>query len=269
MPNRLIKESIRISEKINKLSDFHFRLWAYLITYVDDYGRGDARPAIIKGQCFPLRERVTIKDIDTGLHVLADTGCIHLYDVDGESYLCFPNWDKHQTIRNQKSRFPAPEGIGKQLKSIESNCKQLKSTASKCSRNPNPNPNPNTESESNPNTGGGSEYIPDREGEPHPDRLIVYATDNLKCLSANNLQELDSFRGQLTDDMIIWAIDETSAKGQRNYSYLRAILNRFVDEGLRSLGEVKAYEEARRRRNGNKSVAGKAEGKFAEYSHPI
>ena len=141
MPNRLIKESICTSEKVNSLSDFNFRLWVSLITYVDDFGRGDARAAVVKGRCFPLRERVTIKDVDAGLHVLADTGCILLYEVDGESYLCFPNWDKHQTVRNQKSKYPAPP-------EIESNCKQLQTIASKCSRNPiqsesNPNPNPN------------------------------------------------------------------------------------------------------------------------------
>lgn len=143
MPNRIIKESICTSEKINGLSDFHFRLWACLITYVDDFGRGDARSAIIKGRCFPLRERVTVKDIDAGLHVLADTGCIILYTVDGESYLCFPNWDKHQTIRNQKSKYPAPPKDVDSLKAIESNCKQLEANVPVIQSNPNPNPNPN------------------------------------------------------------------------------------------------------------------------------
>jgi hypothetical protein len=146
MPNRLIKESICTSEKISKLSDFNFRLWVSLITYVDDFGRGDARAAIIKGRCFPLRERVTVRDIDAGLHVLADTGCIFLYESDGESYLCFPNWDKHQTVRNQKSKYPAPPEIESRLQPTESNCKQLQTIDSKCPRNPiqsNPNPNPN------------------------------------------------------------------------------------------------------------------------------
>lgn len=85
------------------------------------------------------------------------------------------------------------------------------------------------------------------EMDAAPDRLIIYATDNLKCLSANNLKELDSFREQLTDEMIIWAIDETSAKGSRNYGYLKAILNRMIDQGLKTIGDVKAYEEKRRR----------------------
>ena len=146
MPNRLIKESLCSSDRISKLSDFNFRLWACLITYVDDYGRGDARAAIIKGRCFPLRDKVTVKDIEAGLRDLAAAGCIVLYCVNDGAFLCFPNWEEHQTVRNKKSKYPAPD-CG-ELIAIDGNCKQLKSIESKCSRNPiqsnqNPYPNPN------------------------------------------------------------------------------------------------------------------------------
>lgn len=147
MPNRIIKESIHTSEDVNKMTDFQFRLWISLITYVDDYGRGDARPAIIKGACFPLRDRITNKDIDAALNALAGIGCVGLYAVDGKPYLYFPAWESHQSIRNQKSRYPAPEeGNRKQLNAIEINCKQLNAIAPviQSNTNPNPNPNPNT-----------------------------------------------------------------------------------------------------------------------------
>ena len=108
MPNRIIKDSIHNSEKINKLTDFQFRLWVSLITYVDDYGRGDARPAIIKGTCFPLRDRLTNRDIEAALTELAGTGCIGLYEVDGKSYLYFPNWESHQRVRTKVSKCPEP-----------------------------------------------------------------------------------------------------------------------------------------------------------------
>ena len=78
MPNRTIKESIHSSEDVNKMTDFQFRLWISLITYVDDFGRGDARPAIIKGSCFPLRDRITVTDIDAALRALAGIGCVEI-----------------------------------------------------------------------------------------------------------------------------------------------------------------------------------------------
>lgn len=108
MPNRILKDGIRTSKKINALSDFQFRLWAYLITYVDDYGRGSADPEILKGFVFPRRKRVTESDIEKALAELAGTGCILLYKVDGESYFYFPNWGEHQRIQAKKSRFPEP-----------------------------------------------------------------------------------------------------------------------------------------------------------------
>lgn len=109
MPNRIIKESLCTSEKVSSLTDFEFRLWVGLITQADDLGRGDARAAIIKGRVFPLRDRVTVKDIDSAIHGLAAKGCISLYKVGGKSYFWFPTWGEHQRIRDCKPKFPGPE----------------------------------------------------------------------------------------------------------------------------------------------------------------
>lgn len=115
------------------MSDFQFRMWAYLITYVDDYGRGSADPELLKGFVFPRRKGVTESTIQKTLEELATTGSVILYEVDGEPYLCFPNWSEHQTVRNKVSKFPAPEdGI---IQSA-SNCNQLKADEIKCPRNP-------------------------------------------------------------------------------------------------------------------------------------
>ena len=143
MPNRIIKESIHSSEDVNKMTDFQFRLWISLITYVDDFGRGDARPAIIKGSCFPLRDRITVTDIDAALRALAGIGCVGLYKVDGKPYLYFPTWESHQRIQTKKSRFPAPELADPPSSTVSHGESPLES---KENTNPNPNPkeNPNT-----------------------------------------------------------------------------------------------------------------------------
>lgn len=108
MPNRVIKETIRTSKSVNALSDFEFRLWMYLITYVDDHGRGSADAELLKGLVFPRRKGVTEKQIQTALDSLANTGMVILYEYDGEPYFYFPNWDKHQRIQNKHSKFPDP-----------------------------------------------------------------------------------------------------------------------------------------------------------------
>ena len=108
MPNRIIKESIRTSRSVNAMTDFQFRLWIYLITYVDDHGRGSADPELLKGLVFPRMKRVREQDISIALAELADKGAICLYEAGGEPLFYFPNWGDHQRIQTQRSKFPAP-----------------------------------------------------------------------------------------------------------------------------------------------------------------
>lgn len=127
MPNRILKESIRTSKSINAMSDFQFRLWAYLITYVDDFGRGSAEPDILKGFVFPRRKCVTEATIKAALSDLANMGLVHLYTVDGDSYLCLRNWEKHQNRRATSSKFPEPPEVA-------DSCMQMQADASRCSQ---------------------------------------------------------------------------------------------------------------------------------------
>lgn len=142
MPNRIIKESTFSSEKIAQLTDFEFRLWVGLITQADDAGRGDARPAIIKGRVFPLRDRVTAKDIDAAIHGLAAKGCVSLYEVGGKPYFLFPTWGEHQRVRDCKPRYPGPEDADIPPQAAAS-CGEAPQSAALIQSNPNPNPNPN------------------------------------------------------------------------------------------------------------------------------
>ena len=148
MPNRIIKESVFESDKIAGLSDFEFRMWVGLITQADDLGRGDARPQIIKGRVFALRERVTLKDIECALQNMAARGCVGLYTVDGKPYYVFPNWAAHQRVRDVKPKYPGPDEKDENVVSpqIAADCRRLPPES-----NTNPNTNPNT-NESVPHT---------------------------------------------------------------------------------------------------------------------
>ena len=108
MPNRVISEKIRTSKSIGKLTDFQFRLWTYLLTYVDDFGRGSGDTELLKGFVFPRRNGIREQDIQKGLEALERNGSILLYEVAGEPYFCFPNWGKYQRIQSKISKFPEP-----------------------------------------------------------------------------------------------------------------------------------------------------------------
>lgn len=219
MPNRLIKDSIRFSEKVNALSDFQFRLWVSLITYVDDYGRGDARPAVIKGTCFPLRDRITNKDIDAALNALAGAGCVGLYEVDGKPYLYFPNWQSHQNIRNKKSRFPAPENATcNQLHTIASNCEQMHANV----------PVIQSESES------------ESESESNP-KVRVSALD----AALNDFSEMrKKMRKPLTDRALSLTLAELEKLAPGDDAKKIAILNQSIQRGWQGVFPLKDEPEA-------------------------
>lgn len=131
MPNRIIKESICSSEKIAALSDFEFRLWVGLITQADDAGRGDARPAIIKGHVFPFRDRLSIKDIDAALQELAAKGCVSLYKVDGKPYFCSPGGSSISVseIASRSSRNRRKFQVCRNLPQTAASCRKLRRVA--------------------------------------------------------------------------------------------------------------------------------------------
>lgn len=126
MPDRIIRESICTSDTLNQLSDFEERFWNRLIVNCDDYGRFDARPAILKGRLFPLLDGKTNKDMTNALSRLASVGLVELYEVDGKPFLRVVTWDKYQRIRAKRSKFPEPPDT----------CCQMTASYSKCPRNP-------------------------------------------------------------------------------------------------------------------------------------
>ena len=134
MPNRILKESICTSDSLNSLGWFEEVLFYRLIVSCDDFGRFDGRMAVIKNRLFPLKENLTIKNVETAINKLARAGLVTPYESGGKPFLFLPTWNEHQSIRAKRSKYPEPENI----------CKQMQADESKCPRNP-------IQSESNPN----------------------------------------------------------------------------------------------------------------------
>lgn len=105
MPTRYLKPGIRDSEAIDALTPIAEVLFYRLIVTVDDFGRADARPAMVKAACFPIREQITANDCAVMLDELARCGLIDLYVVDGKPYLQMRKWDN--VPRAKESKFPA------------------------------------------------------------------------------------------------------------------------------------------------------------------
>lgn len=136
MGNRIICESIRTSLEISQMDFFEQVCFTSLIVTVDDYGRYYAEPLLLRNILFPMRNDVTTEAIEKAIQHMAELDLIRIYAVKERTYLQLTTWAKHQTIRNQKSKFPGPEDQNETT--VENNCIQLNAIACKCSRNPNP-----------------------------------------------------------------------------------------------------------------------------------
>lgn len=109
MPNRIIKESVCSSDAIDNLSWMQEVFFYRLIVSCDDFGRMDARLPMLKAKLFPLKS-VTESQIGDCLAKLSKEGLVFLYEYDGKPYLQLLSWERHQSIRNKRSKYP-PEGV--------------------------------------------------------------------------------------------------------------------------------------------------------------
>ena len=108
MPNRVVKESICDSEKINRLTPFEEVTFYRLLVNADDYGCFDAREMFVKSRLFPLRD-IKATEVKKTVERLAEVGLINLYTVKGKPYLIINKWAEHQRLRVSRHKFPTPD----------------------------------------------------------------------------------------------------------------------------------------------------------------
>lgn len=232
MPNRIIKESIKRSPEIDRLNWFEEVVFYRLIVTADDYGRLDGRTVVLKNDLFPTKETVTKKSVEDAISKLVSVGLLVPY-VDAESdmpYLMFRSWEKHQTIRNKYSKFPAPpDDLLASCKQTQTICKQ---TLSNCRYESNPNQNPNQNQ--------------NQDARADADPLVMYAVNNLQTMSPGNLHDLAGYAEDLPADVIRFAIDEGCANGAPRWSYVAAILRGYLRDGIKTVGDAKAAKAKRK-----------------------
>ena len=151
MGNRIIKESICVSEQIDELSWFEEVFFYRLLVNCDDYGVMDARPKILKARLFPLKdaEDVSSQRCEAALAALIEKGLVRLYEVDGRPYLQVIKWGDHQRVRDSKHKYPAPEeATCGDSRRVAASCGELPQDAENCGSRAQPRAGAESESES-------------------------------------------------------------------------------------------------------------------------
>ena len=125
MGNRILKESIRINDRINTLSYFEEAVFYRLIVTVDDYGVFPANPTALAHILFPLREGIDRKTMQKALEHLCGQGLIICYHVAGQGdVLKLASWEKHQRLRNSRRLFPLPEEADEICMPVTDDCEE-------------------------------------------------------------------------------------------------------------------------------------------------
>jgi hypothetical protein len=124
MPHRILREGILTSDAVDRLTPPAEVFYRRLMSVVDDYGRFDARPSILRAACFPLRiDKVREADISRWLTECETAGLIALYAVDEKPYVLY---HKVATPRAKHSKYPEPAGTCAQTQADESGCAQMR-----------------------------------------------------------------------------------------------------------------------------------------------
>lgn len=107
MPDRIMRAKILTSEKVDRLEAPAEVFYRRLINVVDDFGRFDARPSILRSACYPLRtDKFREADILRSLAACQSAELIALYEVEGKPYLELLNLQDRR--RAKHSKYPPP-----------------------------------------------------------------------------------------------------------------------------------------------------------------
>jgi len=123
---RIIDPSFWEDIDIQSLSrDTRFLIVAMITAGADDHGRCKANPMYLKRLAFAFDADVSISEVAAMIEQIRKCRNIRLYEVGGEEYALFKNWQKYQNIRYPvKSKLPEP-----QIESCAESAKNIKTVA--------------------------------------------------------------------------------------------------------------------------------------------
>lgn len=116
MPNRILRDNILSSEPVSSLKWDEEVFYRRLMSIVDDYGRHEASPQLLRAKCYPLQtDHVRAADISRWMAACQKAGLILGYAKDGKAYLEICKFG--QQLRSA-SKCPAPQAS-------DINCEQM------------------------------------------------------------------------------------------------------------------------------------------------
>jgi hypothetical protein len=124
MPNRVVREDILHSDRVDKLTYPAEVFYRRLMSMLDDFGLGDGRLSVIRSTLYPLRlDRVSEADLGKWIAECEKAGLVSRYTVDEKPYVVLHNF--RQSPRQKRQKYPPPPN----LQADASTCKQMQADA--------------------------------------------------------------------------------------------------------------------------------------------
>lgn len=118
MPNRIIREGILSSQRVEMLSVHAEVFYRRLLSAVDDFGRFEAVPMLLLARLYPLRcQTVKPAEIEAWLRECQTANLVLVYHHNGAPYLEVV--DFRQQRRAKTSKFPDPPETAQQTRADE------------------------------------------------------------------------------------------------------------------------------------------------------
>ena len=93
-------------------------------------------------------------------------------------------------------------------------------------------------------------------GEVEADPVIVAVQSELNGMTVSHYDDLSAFRETLPDELILEAINEAVAHGARTWAYVRCILQGYIRDGTKTVGEARDRAAHRKKRGETKQSTG-------------
>lgn len=204
---RFISNKISKSARVNKLGFAPALLYTLMITHLDCEGRMHGDPRIVKNTVFPLRDNVTVKQVDQWLKDMADMkkngqGLIVRYEVDHETYIWFPGFEGEQVNlrkdREAPSVIPPPPGL----------------------------PPPVEKPEPEAVNGTGDTIL-----DPNFAAIVNAFHSEIGMISSTIKDKLEAICGEYPVEVVTDAISEAARQNHRSLAYVEGILKRWKVDG--------------------------------------
>jgi hypothetical protein len=171
MPARLLREGILDSEAVCSLTFQAEVFYRRLMSVVDDFGRYDGRPGVLRSRLYPLQiDKVREADITRWIAECEKAGLIALYSVSGKQYILFR---KLGSARAKESKWPAPPDGFEARHASENICAQMRADENGCVQVLSDVPGSGTGSGTGSDAGAGSK----KSGVPPPVVVLTFPTD--------------------------------------------------------------------------------------------